>query len=275
MRSSARGVGPQELSGALRVTRRLGDSIHAYAVMAALAAEGAAGGFVAYRPFASFFAHGPLSVSASDQGTQWRSDARPFRGPRHGEHVRDTMAAAAGVRDRSLLKFRLALPSCPPSGPYIVICPDAGAAYKEWPRERWGAVVEHLLSSRYGVFICGMPGRDHLSAPGGATHMDLGIADLASLVTTATVLMGPDSGHLHLADALGVPAVGIYGATSSLTYGPYRDRTWCVDVHADQMRTSAYNSARHLPGECMRAISVDRVLETLAGIKHTSAPGTR
>lgn len=259
----------------MRVTRRLGDSIHAYAVMAALAAEGAAGDFVAYRPFAPLFAHGPLPVSASDQGTQWRPDAHPFRGPRHGEHVRDTMAMAAGVRDRGLLKFRLALPSRRPGGPYVVICPDAGAAYKEWPRERWGAVVEHLLSRRYEVFVCGMPGRDRLPAPEGATHLDLGIADLASLVAAATALMGPDSGHLHLADALGVPAVGLYGATSSLTYGPYRDRTLCVDVHAGQARTRAYDSARHLPGECMRAISVDRVLETLAGIKHAGAPYAR
>jgi hypothetical protein len=259
----------------LRVTRRLGDSIHAYAVMAALAAEGGAGDFVAYRPFASFFARGPLPVSASDRGTQWRPCARPFHGPWHGEHVRDTMAAAAGVRDRSLLELRLALPSSPPDRPYLVVCPDAGAAYKEWPRERWGAVVEYLLSRRYGVFICGMPGRDRLPAPEGATHLDLGVADLATLVAAATALVGPDSGHLHLADALGVPAVGLYGATSSLTYGPYRDRTLCVDVHAEQARTRTYNSARHLPGECMRAIPVDRVLEILARIEHAGAPCAR
>lgn len=244
--------------------------------MAALAAEGRAGDFVAYRPWVPLFIHGPLPVSISDHGTQWWPSAHPFRGPRHGEHVRDTMAAAAGVRDHALLKLKLTMPSRPPVGhPYMVICPDAGAAYKEWPRERWGAVVEYLLSRRYGVFICGMPGRARLPAPEGATHLDLGIADLASLVVAATALMGPDSGHLHLADTLDVPAVGLYGATSSLTYGPYRDRALCVDVHAGQTRTRIYNSARHLPGECMGDISVDRVLETLAGIEHAGAACAR
>jgi hypothetical protein len=212
----------------------LGDSIHAYAVMVALAAEGRAHSFVAYRPFAGLFTGGPLAVVPNDHGTHWWSIPRAFRGPQHGKHVRDTMAAAADIRDRSLLRVDLATaPARRPEQPYIVLCPNAGAPYKEWPGDRWGAVVEFLLSRGLDVFICGQPGQPRIAAPAGATHLDCGITQLASLAAGARALIGPDSGHLHLADALGIPTIGLYGATSSLTYGPYRDRTLCIDMHAE------------------------------------------
>jgi hypothetical protein len=194
--------------------------------MAALAAEGRAHSFVAYRPFAGLFAGGPLAVVPSDHGTHWWTMPGAFRGPMHGEHVRDTMGKAAGVVDLGVLGVELAAAPFQPSGrSYAVICPDAGAVYKEWPRERWAAVAEFLLPRWQEVFVCGMPGKPPVPMPAGAKHLSCGVAALASLLAGAGVLIGPDSGHLHLADALKVPVLGLYGATSSLTYGPYRDRT--------------------------------------------------
>lgn len=255
-------------AGTQHVTRLLGDSIHAYAVMSALAAEGRATGFVAYRPFAPLFANGPLAVSISDDGTQWWSMPRAFRGPQHGEHVRDTMAGSAGVVDQGLLRVKLtvALGAPPADQPYVIICPNAGMAYKEWPQERWGAVIEHLLR-RYDVFVCGMPGKPRIPTPSGATHLEMGAAALAYLIAGAKTLIGPDSGHLHLADALGVRVIGLYGATSSLTYGPYHDRTLCIDTHAEHLSANGcYSSAEHGQGCRMDTISVARVLEAVSQI---------
>lgn len=259
---------PPPGAGEPHVTRRLGDSIHAYAVVAALAAEGRASAFVAYRPFAPLFAHGSLPVLASDHGTLWWSMPRAFRGPRHGEHVRGTMAKAAGVGDHGLLDVELAVPPhLATQRPYAVICPNAGAAYKEWPRQRWGAVVEFLLARDMDAFVCAMPGRPPIDVPRGATHLEVDVTALASLIAGARALIGPDSGHIHLADALRVPAVGIYAATSSRTYGPYHDRSLCVDMHAEAAGTLAgYDSAKHVQGHAMTAVSVERVLEALAGV---------
>jgi hypothetical protein len=251
----------------LHLTRRLGDSIHAYAVMAALAAEGRVHNFIAYRPFARLFAGGPLAVVPSDHGTQWWSMRGEFPGPRHGEHVRDTMAQAAGVADHSLLNIELATAPVRPSGqPYAVICPDAGAEYKEWPRDRWAAVAEFMLPRWQEVVGCGMPGKPLVPMPAGARHLSCGVAALALLLANAGVLVGPDSGPLHLADALKVPVLGLYGVTSSLTYGPYRDRTLCVDTHAEYIRVGGrYSSAEHRP-EGMDTVSVERVLKAISRI---------
>lgn len=224
--------------------------------------------FVAYRPFAALFAGGPLAVVPSDHGTQWWSMRGAFRGPRHGEHVRDTMAQAAGVvdlGDLGDLGVELAAAPFGPSGrSYAVICPNAGAVYKEWPHDRWAAVAEFLLPRWQEVFVCGMPGKPPVPMPAGAKYLSCGVAALASLLAGAGVLIGPDSGHLHLADALKVPILGLYGATSSLTYGPYRDRTLCVDTHAEHIRVGGrYNSAEHRP-EGMNTVSVERVLTAVS-----------
>lgn len=259
---------PSADSDEVRVTRRLGDSIHAYAVMAALAAEGRAHAFVAYRPFAALFAGGPLVVLPSDHGTQWRARPGAFRGPRHGEHVRDTMGKAAGVIDHGLLHVGLVVPPRrPPGASYAVVCPNAGAVYKEWPHDRWSAVVEYLLSRGHEVFVCGMPGNSPIPTPAAATQLDCGIAELASLIAGARMLIGPDSGPLHLADALNIPVVGLYGATSSLTYGPYRNRSLCVDTHGECIPPSVCcNSAKHHPDGGMGTISVERVLAAVSQV---------
>jgi ADP-heptose:LPS heptosyltransferase len=169
------------------------------------------------------------------------------------------------VVDGSLLAIKLAMMAAAPTGrrPYVVVCPDAGAAYKEWPPERWGAVIEHL-SCRCDVLVCGMPGRPPIPAPAAATRLDVDVASLATLAAGAQLLIGPDSGHLHLADALGTRVVGLYGATSSVTYGPYRDRAWCIDTHAEHAPANGrYNSARHWSGSQMCSIPVDRVVDML------------
>lgn len=71
---------------------------------------------------------------------------------------------------------------------------------------------------------------------------------------------------MHLADALKVPVLGLYGATSSLTYGPYRDRTLCVDTYAEHTRVGdRYRSAEHRPNG-MNIVSVERVLTAVSHI---------
>jgi len=250
-------------------TRRLGDSIHAYAVMCALARQDRERRFHAYTPFAALFPDQPMQVLADARGTVWKTTSRQaFKGPRHGQHVRDSMAQAAGAEEGGLA-VSIARSTCPVAmhQPRIVICPDAGARYKEWHRSRWAPLSEHLLSLGCEVVVCGMPGRQQVPLPQHARHADMTAPALASAMLGALAVIGPDSGHVHLADALGIPAVGLYAATSTVTYGPYRDRRWCVDRHQEAFSSGAtYDSAKHLPGHAMDLISVDDVLGVLSGL---------
>lgn len=245
-------------------TRRLGDSIHAYAVMLARAEQGGEPLFRAYTPFAELFAGGPLRVQADHRGSQWQAASREaFRGPQHDVHVRDSMAQAAGLA--SVAAAELQVRGGPVHDqPYLVVCPDAGVRYKEWRPERWGALIEQLLHGGFQVIICGMPGRRKIPAPAQARHVDLAIIPLAGALARAQALIGPDSGPVHLADALGTPAIGLYAATSTITYGPYRDSRWCVDRYpAECLAGAAHDTARHVLGHAMDAIEVDDVVRAL------------
>ncbi|WP_250623121.1 glycosyltransferase family 9 protein [Pinirhizobacter soli] len=245
-------------------TRRLGDSIHAWAVMQAIPATMALP-FEAFVPFAPIFENQELPVIANPKGSRWV--ARPgghWPGPEHGLHVRDSMAQAAGAERDRLGAMLKPLPGLIRGGKYVVVCPNSAIGYKEWPETSWSHVIEESLGLGLDVVIASGPARERIRAPHGAEFLDVSVVGLARLLTRASCLVAPDSGPVHLADALGVPAVGLYGATSTVTYGPYRDKSFCIDMHEELYpQGERYSSARHLPDVDMAMMGIDRVLEAM------------
>jgi hypothetical protein len=245
-------------------TTRLGTTIHAYTVTASLPSPTA---FRCYAPYASLFADGPLPVVADSRATRWRGN---FEGPLHGEHVRDTMARAAGVHRQPVVRLGVHKASSRD----VLLCPHAGERFKEWPESRWSALAEALVAEGFSVRACPEPGRDPMAWPRAVVVETVGLETLARRISEARVIVGPDSGHLHLADLLGTPVVGLYAATSSLTYGPYGDRQYCVDRHRDAFPDGRpYNSSVHLHGTPMQAITVPAVLAKIRdAVKNFSLP---
>ena len=112
---------------------------------------------------------------------------------------------------------------------YVVLSPGGGWRSKCWPPERYGALCAMIraeLDFRC-VVNCG-PGEDDLAAAvkaaSGTADPILYNGDLAPLMAVlqnATCIVGGDTGPLHLAIALGVPAVAIFGPTDPARNGPY------------------------------------------------------
>lgn len=169
--------------------------------------------------------------------------------PRHGEHVRDTFARALGRTQPAPLRLR------PPEGTKvhgaIICCPSASAAYKQWAADRWNTLIDALRDERRTVVIA--PDTCSVNA-------------LSALIGGASLVIAVDSGALHLADALGIPVIGLYAATSALTYGPYTQRERCIDKHreASDALGLPYDSSRHLSrANAMDRISVSDVLQRI------------
>jgi heptosyltransferase I len=55
------------------------------------------------------------------------------------------------------------------------------------------------------------------------------LEQLKALLQAADLLISPDSGPVHIANALGTPVLGIYAATWSRRSGPYSSLQWCAD----------------------------------------------
>jgi len=105
---------------------------------------------------------------------------------------------------------------CPPVEPggYAVIHPFSGSPKKNWPLERFRELAG-WLSARMPVKWCAGP-EEVLE---GAARMD-NLFDLALWLKAARVYVGNDSGITHLAAAVGVPAVAIFGPTDPEVWGP-------------------------------------------------------
>jgi heptosyltransferase-2 len=115
-----------------------------------------------------------------------------------------------------------------------------GAAYgpaKEWPAARYAALVD-VLSERYGAraVLMGAPNeRARCEEVAAATRAgaliaagETSIGELVALLSLCTAFVGNDSGAMHVAGALGIPTIGIFGSTSPERTGPCGPRARVV-----------------------------------------------
>jgi len=145
----------------------------------------------------------------------------------------------------------------------IVIAPGAGWGAKQWPAERYGEVAARLVANGYRVLVNAAPGRQDalveavVDASGGAAQtVGCTIGELTSLLRRSSLLIGGDTGPLHLASALQVPVVALFGPTDPARNGPFRTRRIVL------RSSSSATSYRHLPqpDEGMLEISSGQVV---------------
>ena len=111
--------------------------------------------------------------------------------------------------------------------PIVLIHPGGGWGAKRWPAARYGAVVEEFGSRGALVFVNAGPGEDELAgdvlaaAEGQGAVVRCTLSQLIALTRRATLVIGGDTGPVHLACALGKPVVGIYGPTDPGRNGPF------------------------------------------------------
>ena len=117
-----------------------------------------------------------------------------------------------------------------PGSRVVVVNPGAGRPDKRWPADRFRALTGRLVAE-VGAAVVVVWGPEEVSLaeaivdPSWSGRAMLApptsLEDLLSLLRRASVVVGGDTGPLHLAAALGVPCVGLYGPTSVERNGPY------------------------------------------------------
>ena len=113
--------------------------------------------------------------------------------------------------------------------PVLAVHPGSGGARKCWPMSRYVQLVEALLADGYGALLLLGPAEERQTgdwqalAPNCprlavASNLDLPVA--AGLLTHCAGYVGNDSGITHLAAALGVPTVAVFGPTDPARWAP-------------------------------------------------------
>jgi heptosyltransferase-1 len=146
---------------------------------------------------------------------------------------------------------------------FAILNPGAGWGAKRWPAERYGEVARKLAG--YGVrsILNYGPGEEALvrtaekASEGAAQAMSCTVSELIALTRRARLFIGGDTGPLHLAAALRVPVVAIYGPTDPARNGPYGSRS--IVLRNPESLTS--HTRRAAPDEGLMTIGSDAVVE--------------
>lgn len=158
------------------------------------------------------------------------------------------------------------------TAPYAVVLPGAGWANKRYPPAWWGEVAARLVAG--GGPRCRVaygPGEEPLgtevvAAAGGAADLEppAGLPELVALLRNARLVLGGDTGPLHLAHALGTPVLCLLGPTDPARNGPYdaaADALWkelpCSFCHRRFDDTKA--CLLELPPATVAARALDRL----------------
>ena len=161
----------------------------------------------------------------------------------------------------------------------VAIHPGSGAAVKRWRTEAWAELALRLsVDQGVQVVFTGSAGEAELIDPildamrsGGplpAPPVSLagqtGLGTLAAVYRRCSLVIGPDSGPLHLAVAVGTPTVHLYGPVDRRTFGPWgspqRHRVvtsnWaCIPCNRLDWPSSSLNEHG-----CVRDVAVEQVL---------------
>ena len=156
--------------------------------------------------------------------------------------------------------------------PLLALAPGARWPTKRWPVERFAAMAQELAQERgAAVVILGGPDEaqlasalcDSLDVPvinGAAT---LSLMHSAALLSRCRLLISNDSGLMHMATALQVPVVAIFGPTvQEFGFYPFQARAEVVSEQLPCRPCSTKGSMRcpRVHHACMQDISSARVL---------------
>lgn len=156
---------------------------------------------------------------------------------------------------------------------YVVIAPGARWAVKEWPVHNFGDLAKRLSASHMPVVLIGAPNDATKGEAIKAIATDtkvvnmIGQTDLVELIELighSALYISADTGPLHMANALKVPLVALFGPTSPDRTGPYGGDY----VHIIKSPTSRATVEEPLidDPECMAQISVQSVVDEVGRI---------
>ena len=155
----------------------------------------------------------------------------------------------------------------------ILLNPGAGWGAKQWPADRYGAVAKALAAEGYTVRVNYGPGEEKLasaveaSSAGSARTVKCSLGELIALTRRASLFIGGDTGPLHLASALKVPVVALFGPTDPARNGPFGGRN--IVLRRPESVTSHTRRAQPDPG--LLRITTQEVLVAARSLLHSEA----
>jgi heptosyltransferase I len=165
----------------------------------------------------------------------------------------------------------------------LLISPCSSHPRRNWRAERYAAVADYAIT-HHGMTVVLSGGPSELERSTGEAievamqHSPINLIgkdtlpQLVALLRRADVVISPDAGPAHLANALGTPVIGLHACTWSRRSGPYNSLDLCVDRFAEAARLYRGKEPQELrwgtriervEAVVMDLVEVDAVIERL------------
>ena len=197
---------------------------------------------------------------------------------RQREHIVDSMWRFAEVLGFGNMEKRFdiapdataeaAVKAILPGRDYVAILIGGTAGAKRWPLGHFAALVDTIVGGYDMAAVLLGAGDDEVRLAGELAAMTGGravnlvgktsLAEAIEVIRRGGLVVGNDSGPLHIGAALGVALVGLYGPTDPAVVGPWGQRDAVVEAGADTPRRERYSK---MPQHAMSNITVERVVE--------------
>lgn len=212
---------------------------------------------------------------------------------RSGEHVLDAIGSFVeplGLRQTEA-RWDIPIPESahafatkhlPDEIPTLLVSPCSSHRLRNWQPTRYAAVMDYAAARGWRVALCGGPTAferefgNAILAAAQVKPLDLigrdTLKQFLALCQRATLVLTPDSGPMHMANAVGTAVLGLHAASNPARSGPYSDRRWCVDRYDAAARTFRGKPAAALPwGTKIEHAGVMNLIETEAVIERFDA----
>jgi len=145
----------------------------------------------------------------------------------------------------------------PIQAPTLLLSPCSSHPLRNWAVDRYAAVADHVFSQGWRIVLSG--GRSQLerdTADAITAAMRAPVIDLVgkdtlkqalALYERATLVLTPDAGPLHMANAMGTPVLGLHACTDAERSGAYSDRRWSVNRYDEAARRFLGKPASEVP----------------------------
>ena len=144
---------------------------------------------------------------------------------------------------------------------------------KAWPPERFVAALAALPETVQIVFLGNTADRRIIEEATAALQKawrgtavsvagETSLLETAALMQKATLLLCPDTGPLHIAAAVGLATLSLWGPTRPTIYGPLHGRNFFIETPYP-CAPCCKTRCPHGSNECMRAIETEAVAKKL------------
>ena len=214
-----------------------------------------------------------IGPSFSREGSRlaYHAVVGPVRRDRHAVDELMDVVRYFALEVPHVLEFPAAFPKTqrPEPSPRVAIIPCSRWKTKNWPLERFVEVARALRArAKATLFLVGSPADSgtcaDIAAGAGEGIVNLcgrtSLVELGSLLQEMDLAVSVDSGPMHMAAAVGVPVLAVFGATDPRRTGPYGSRHRVITADHLSCRPCRSENCARRDLACLRDLPADRVI---------------